>query len=128
MFTSGWLSARSRNLLFGAAFVIALMLTVPHFMATTSGAYKLAVATAHQSPQFTEALGNPVAEAWFSEGKEEWGNPARAAMLIPVRGRMRKGNLRARAIKDGGRWQLTELTLELTQPDEHIDLLSKTPI
>jgi Cytochrome oxidase complex assembly protein 1 len=128
MFTSGWSSARSRNLLFGAAFVIVLMLTVPHFMATTSGAYKLAVATAHQSPQFTEALGNPVAEAWFSEGKEEWGNPARAEMLIPVRGRMRKGNLRARAIKDGGRWQLTELTLELTQPDEHIDLLSKTPI
>lgn len=128
MFTSKWSSPRSRKLLWGGALVLILMFTAPHFMATTSGAYKLAVATAHQSPQFTEALGNPVAEAWFSEGKEEWGNPARAEMLIPVRGRMRKGNLRARAIKDGERWRLTELTLELMQPDEYIDLLSKPPI
>ena len=27
--------------------------------------------------------------------------------------RMREGNLQARAIKDAGRWRLTELTLEL---------------
>jgi len=128
MSTSKWSSARSRRLLWGGALVLILMLTVPHFMATTSGAYKLAVATAHQSPQFGEALGNPVAEAWFSEGREEWGNPAKAEMLIPVQGRMRRGNLRAHASKDGGRWRLTELTLELTQPDEHIDLLSKQPI
>ena len=34
--------------------------------------------------------------------------------------------LRARAIKDGRQWRLTELTLELTSTDEHIDLLGKT--
>ena len=128
MFASGWLSPRLRNLLLGAALVLVLMLTVPHFIATTSGAYKLAVATAHQTPRFTKALGVPVSEAWFSEGKEQWGNPASAEMLIPVRGQLRTGNLRARAIKDGGRWRLTELTLELTQPDEHIDLLAKAPV
>jgi len=128
MFNSGWSSARSRNLLMGAALVILLMLTVPHFVATTSGAYKLAVETSNQALHFTEALGTPVTEAWFSDGKEQWGNPATAEMLIPVRGRMRSGNLRARAIKNGGRWRLTELTLELTQPDESIDLLAKTPI
>jgi Cytochrome oxidase complex assembly protein 1 len=128
MFTSGWSSARLRKLLLGAALFILLMLTVPHFMATTSGAYKLAVETAHQTPHFTEALGTPVTEAWFSGGKEEWENPATAEMLIPVRGRMRSGNLRVRAIKNGGRWRLTELTLELTQPDESIDLMAKTPI
>jgi hypothetical protein len=104
------------------------MLTVPHFVATTSGAYKLAVATAHQKDEFTQTLGPPITEAWFSEGKEMWSNPATAEMLIPVRGQTRRGNLRARAIKDGGQWRLTELTLELTSPDEHIDLLGKTPI
>jgi hypothetical protein len=41
-------------------------------------------------------------------------------------GRIRKGNLQARAIKDAGRWRLTELTVELTQPDEHIDLVPLT--
>jgi hypothetical protein len=125
---SGWrCSRRLRNLLLGAALILVLVLTVPHFVATTSGAYKLAVATARQTPQFREALGTPVTEAWFSEGKEEFGNPTKAEMLIPVQGPIRKGNLRARAIKDDGHWKLTELTLELTQPDEHIDLLRSTP-
>jgi hypothetical protein len=100
-----------------------MMLTVPHFMATKSGAYKLAIATAHQSPQFTDAPGTPVTEAWFSEGKEEWGDPARAMLMVPVEGPKRHGNLQVLAVKDDGRRRLMELTLELTQPDDHIDLL-----
>ena len=111
-----------------AVIFVALMLTLPHFVATTSGAYKLAVATAHRKPQFTQTLGPPIREAWFSGGKTVWSDPATAEMLIPVRGQIRNGNLRARAIKDGGQWRLTELTLELASPDEHIDLLAKTPI
>jgi hypothetical protein len=106
------------------AIFLVIILTVPHFVATSSGAYKLAVATAHQTPQFTEALGAPIREAWFSEGQEVWGHPASAEWLIRVRGRMRNGNLRVLAIKDDGRWTLKELSLELTQPDEHINLLS----
>jgi hypothetical protein len=117
-----------RKLLWGVAVVLTLMLTVPHFMPTGSGAYKLAVTTAHQSPRFKEMLGEPITEAWFSAGKEEFGNPATAEMLIPVQGRMRRGNLRVRAVKDGGRWRLTELKLELAQPDEQIDLLPTTSI
>ena len=49
-------SARLRNLVIGAAIVVALILTVPHFVATTSGAYKLAMATARQKAQFTDTL------------------------------------------------------------------------
>lgn len=121
---SGWWSPRFRYLLLGAALILALALTVPHFVATTSGAYKLAVATAHQSPQFREALGAPVTEAWFSEGTTDLGNQAKAEMIIPVRGSIRQGNLRALAIKDGGTWRLQELTLEFTQSGDRIDLLS----
>jgi len=120
-------SARLRKFSIGALIIIVLMLTVPHYVATTSGAYKLAVATAHQRSQFTQPLGEPITEAWFSEGKQVWSNPARAEMLIPVRGQMRSGNLRARAIKEAGQWRLTELMLELTSPDERIDLLGKAP-
>ncbi|MGB8734096.1 MAG: cytochrome c oxidase assembly factor Coa1 family protein [Candidatus Sulfotelmatobacter sp.] len=128
MSASRWSSAKLRKLLWGAAVFVVLMLTVPHFMATSSGIYKVAVTTAHQSPQFKQVLGLPVSEAWFTEGSWQLGNTGRGEILIPVQGRMRRGNLRARAIKDDGRWRLTELTLELTQPDEHIDLLSKAPI
>ena len=80
MFTS----RRLRKLLSGAVFVLVLILTLPHFAATTSGAYKLAVATAHQTPQFGQALGTPVKEAWFSDGRIVLANPATAEMLIPV--------------------------------------------
>jgi len=121
-------STRFRKFSIAAVIIVALMLPVPHFVATTSGAYKLAVATAHQKPQFVQTLGPPIREAWFSDGKTVWGDPATAEMLIPVRGQIRHGNLRAHAIKDGGQWRLTELTLELSSPDEHIDLLGKIPI
>lgn len=106
----------------GSVFLVTLLIA-PHFVATNTGVYKLAVATAHESPQFTEALGNPVKEGWFSEGKIEWGNQAKAEILIPEQGLRRRGELRALAIKNGKNWKLQELTLELTQPDDHIDLL-----
>jgi hypothetical protein len=118
-------SPRTRNLLLGAVLVVMLMFTAPHFMATMSGAYKLAVATAHQSPEFREALGTPVTEAWFSEGTMQLGNSADAKLLIPVRGPKQNGSLRVQAVKDDGVWRLRELTLELERPGESIDLLSR---
>lgn len=118
----------SRKLLWGGALVLILMITAPHFIATNSGIYKLAVTTAYQSQRFRDMLGSPISEAWFSEGTWQLGDSGRGEIVIPVQGGMRRGNLRARALKDGGGWRLTELTLELTRPDEHIDLLSKTPI
>jgi len=94
------------------------------FVARSSDAYKLTVATAHQTPQFTEALGAPIGEAWFSESTMEYGNPAKAELTIPVKGSRQKGDLRALAIKEDGRWKLKELTLELSQSGERIDLLA----
>jgi hypothetical protein len=128
MLTFGWLSRRLFIRLLGALLLVALASVVAQYAARRSDVYKLAVATAHQTPQFTAALGAPVTEAWFSEGTTTFGSAAKAEVLIPVQGRMRRGSLRARAIKGVGGWQLTELTLELIQPDEHIDLLSRPPI
>lgn len=116
------MSTRVRKLMLGVAVLVVLDLTVPHFMATSSGAYKLAVATAHRVPQFTEALSAPVKEGWFSEGKEEVGQSAKADLTIPVHGSKRKGNLHVLAVKENGVWRLTELTLKLTEPEESIDL------
>ncbi len=116
----------SRLLVLGSLFIV-LVLVVPHFLATSTGSYKLAVATARKSPQFTDALGSPVKEGWFSEGKSEWGDQARSEIVIPVYGQKRTGKLRALAIKEGADWRLQELTLELARPADHIDLLSAQP-
>jgi hypothetical protein len=123
---SGWWSPRTRNLCLGGALILVLMLTVPHFVATRGGAYKLAVETANQTPQFTEVLGAPINEAWFSEGRTEYGNQAKAELAIPVTGSKQKGNLQVVAIKEDGRWKLTELTLELARSGERIDLLANS--
>jgi hypothetical protein len=121
---SRWRSSRFRNLSIGVALIVVLVLTVPHFMVTSSVAYKLAVATAHQSTQLNELLGTPVSEGWFSEGKIEFGDSATADLVIPVLGRLHSGNLRAFVVKDNGRWRLKDLTLELAHPREPIDLLA----
>ncbi len=122
--TPRWWSPRLRNLSAGAVVVLVLMLTVPHFIATSGGAYKLAMATANHTPQFAEALGAPIREAWFSEGRTEYGNPARAELTIPVTGSKEKGDLQVVAIKEGERWKLKELRLDVARSGERIDLLA----
>ncbi len=117
-------SPRLRNVSLGAALILALILTVPHFIATNSGAYKLAVATANQAPQFTEALGAPIREAWFSEGRTEFGDSAKAELTIPVTGSKQRGDLQVIAVKEGGEWRLKELMLVLARSGERIDLLA----
>ena len=120
------LSPRLRNWLLLVVLLGLLIPVVSQFMARSSDAYKLAVATARQTPQFTEALGAPIREAWFSEGTTEYGNPTKAELTIPVKGSRDKGDLRALAVKEGGRWKLKELTLELAQSGERIDLLTNS--
>jgi hypothetical protein len=122
-----WSSGRSRWLL-GAVLLGLIIPLVFQFVVTRTDAYRLAVTTAHGTPKFREALGLPIREGWFSGGNREFGNPSTAALTIPVSGSRRKGNLRALAIKENGRWRLEELVLELAEPDEHIDLLSKAPL
>jgi hypothetical protein len=99
-----------------------------HFVAKKFDPCKLAIQTARQNREFLDAFGSPVKEGWFFDGQEQFGDPATAKMMIPVRGSTRAGNLSVRAIKDHGRWHLTQLTLELTKPDQSIDLLAQEPI
>lgn len=121
---STWLSPKLRNWLLVAVLLGLLIPVVSQFVARSSDAYKLAVATARQTPQFTEALGAPIKEAWFSEGRTEYGNPARAELTIPVTGSKQKGDLQVVAIKEDGRWRLKELRLEVARSGERIDLLA----
>jgi len=122
---SSWLRRGFRTWWWKVSMVIVLIATVPHFVLTRSDAYKLAVKTARQSPEFEKTLGPPAKEGWFSDGtEEEEGDSGKAELLIPVRGSLRDGKLRVLAAKDNGRWRLEALTLELQKSHEHIDLLS----
>jgi Cytochrome oxidase complex assembly protein 1 len=128
MYASRWLS---RSFLTWILWCFLLGIFVPplfHLAAREFDPYKLAFQTARQSPEFKDALGSPVKEGWFFDSEIQLGDRATAKMLIPVRGSIRTGNLRAQAVKDYGRWRLTELTLELTKPNQSIDLLAHKSI
>lgn len=121
---SGWLSPRVRNWLLLALLLGLLIPLITQLIARRSDAYKLAVATAHNTPLFAQTLGAPAKEAWFSGGSVGYGNPTTAELTIPVSGSKQKGDLQVVAIKQGGQWRLKELTLELAGSGERIDLLA----
>jgi len=121
---SSWFTPRLRNWLLLALFLGLLIPLITQLMARRSDAYKLAVATAHSTPLFTETLGAPAKEAWFSGGSVGFGNPATAELTIPVTGSKQKGDLQVVAVKEDGRWRLKELTLEVARSGERIDLLA----
>ena len=127
MQASRWFSRLLRWLL--AAILLAVLIPpVFHFAAKKVDPYKLAIETARRNRDFIDVLGSPVTEAWFFDGKEQLGDPATAQLLIPVRGSLRAGNLRVRAIKENGHWRLTQLTLEVTNPNKTVDLLGQKTI
>lgn len=123
-----WLSRRFLTWILTCTLVGFLVPPVFHFAAKRFDPYKLAIETARQNREFIDALGSPVKEGWFLDSEMQLGNPPTAKILIPVRGSIRAGNLRVRASREHGRWCLTELTLELTKPDQRIDLLAQRPI
>lgn len=123
-----WLSRRFLTWIVACTLVGILVPPVFHLAAKRFDPYKLAIETARQNREFIDALGSPVQEGWFLDSEMRLGNPATAKILIPVRGSVRAGNLRVRATKEHGRWCLTELTLELTQPDQTVNLLAQKPI
>ena len=121
---SSWFTPRLRNWLLLAVLLGLLIPLITQLMARRSDAYKLAVATARTTPLFTETLGAPAKEAWFSGGSIEYGNPTTAKLTIPVAGSKQKGDLRVVAVKEGRHWKLKELTLELARSGERVDLLA----
>jgi len=128
MNTPRWLSRRLLAWILACTLLGFLVPPVFHFAAKRFDPYRLAIETARQNPEFTDALGSPVREGWFLDSEMQLGAPATAKMVIPVRGSIRAGNLQAQATKEHGRWHLTELSLELTKPDRRIDLLPQRPI
>jgi hypothetical protein len=117
--------SRLRLVLVGGLVFASVLLIVPHFVVSSCGAYELAIQTARMRSDLEDTSGKPVSEGWFSGGTISFGNPAKADLSIPERGRERNGTLHARAIKNNGEWRLLELTLEVDETGVRTDLLAR---
>jgi hypothetical protein len=110
-------------LLLGAVALI-VMTGITSYMRHTE-VYKQAVAQATANSQVRERIGEPLKPDWLISGEVHLSGSGRTANLaIPVSGPRGRGRIRAVAVKSGGVWRFTYLTVEVRSPAAYIDLLS----
>jgi cytochrome oxidase complex assembly protein 1 len=120
---STWVSPADRRFIIGAILVGLVGGGAGSILVRSSDAYTLSMATARNSVKFTDALGSPVSEGWFSSSHFRYGETTTAELEVPVSGPKAHGSLRASAAKTGDKWQLHGLTLHLDSASGEIDLL-----
>jgi Cytochrome oxidase complex assembly protein 1 len=109
-----------------ALFVCSIVLIVFGAMKSTD-VYKDALARAKANPVVIEALGSPVKEGLFVSGNTNVnGASGEANLSIPISGPKGKATIYLKAEKSLGRWNYSDLVVEIEKTGERIDL-KKTP-
>ncbi len=112
-------------LLFGL--FIALIFGVVMGSIKSSDAYKQAVARARANPTVVESLGTPIAEGYFVSGNINVQNDrGNADLQIPISGPKGKAVIYAVAVKSGGQWEFSRLSVAIEGQPE-LDLLGSEP-
>ena len=88
--------------------------------------YKDALARAKANPDVIAALGSPIKEGLFVSGNTNVnGASGEANISIPISGPKGKGTIYVVAKKSAGRWEYSELVVEIEKTKERIDLLAE---
>ncbi|HEX8441165.1 cytochrome c oxidase assembly factor Coa1 family protein [Archangium sp.] len=87
-----------------------------------SGAVVEAVALARQSPEVRQALGEPIEQGLWVQGRiHSGGDQESADVTLPLKGPKAEGTLRMEAYKNGDAWTFTTLQVEVPgQPPIHL--------
>lgn len=89
----------------------------------SSDVYKQAIASATESVQVREQVGEPIKAAWFITGQLNVnGSTGNANLAIPISGPKGKGLIRAVARKNGV-WKFTCLEVDIQGQPGKVDLL-----
>jgi len=104
-----------------------LVITVAMGAMKSSDAYKQAVARARANPTVVEKLGTPIAEGYFATGNISVQNDrGNADLQIPISGPRGKAVIYAVAVKSGGQWEFSRLTVTF-EGQPALDLLGPEP-
>src|ERR1700676_3344233 len=108
-----------------ALFVCSIVLIVFGAMKSTD-VYKDALAKAKANPAVIEALGSPIKEGMFVSGSTNMNGPSgESDLAIPISGPKGKGTIYLKAQKSLGRWNYSDLVVEIQETKQRIDLLKK---
>lgn len=106
-----------------AVFVTSIVLLVFGAMKSTD-VYKDALAKAKANSEVVEALGSPIRDGLFVSGSTNVNGATGASNLsIPISGPKGKGTIYVKAEKSLGRWNYSDLVVEIQATGERIDLL-----
>jgi hypothetical protein len=105
------------------AFVISIVLAIFGAIKSTD-VYKDAVARAKANPAVIAALGSPIKEGMFLSGNANVnGASGESNLAIPISGTHGKGTIYLIAKKSLGRWNYSELVVQIEKTGERIDLI-----
>jgi hypothetical protein len=104
-------------------FVFSIVLLVFGAMKSTD-VYKDALAKAKANPSVIEALGSPIKDGLFVSGNTNVnGATGDSNLSIPISGPKGKATIYVKAEKSLGRWNYSELVVEIQATGERIELL-----
>ena len=105
------------------AFILAIFIFVFGLLKSTE-VYKDSLARAKNHPAVVEALGSPVEEGFFIQGKTNVDTTSGSAdIAIPLSGPKGNAKLYVVAKKTAGQWDYDQLVVEIERTKERIDLL-----
>lgn len=108
-------------------FVCSIAMIVFSAMKSTD-VYKDALAKAKANPAVIEALGSPIKDGLFVSGNTNAnGASGEADLAIPISGPKGKGTIYLKAKKSLGRWNYSDLAVEIQKTGERIDLVKSPP-
>ena len=109
------------------AFIVLILMIVFGAM-KSSDVYKDALAKAKAHPAVIEALGEPIEDGFFVSGNTNVNGAAGESNLaIPISGPKGKGTIYLKAEKSLGRWNYSDLVVEIQKTGERIDLVKSPP-
>jgi hypothetical protein len=93
----------------------------------SSDVAQTAIARAKANPEVISALGTPIDTGMFVSGNiNVSGGSGQADLSIPISGPKGAGTIYAVAVKTGGAWEFSTLTVQIKSTGEKIDLRAGT--
>jgi cytochrome oxidase complex assembly protein 1 len=116
------------GMLFLAASVFFVIVSIAFGAMKSSDAYKTALSKAKGDPRVVNALGFPITDGFFVWGTTNVsGSSGYADLTIPIAGSKGKGTIYFVASKFAGEWTFSKLIIEVGKTGERIDLTEKRP-
>jgi hypothetical protein len=117
------------TVLLGIATVIGALIYGVASIMKSSDVYQMAVTRAKHDPNVIAELGEPIVEGFFTSGNMNTTNSlGNADLAIPISGPKGEAEIYLIAKKSVGKWEFSDLVVEISKTKNRIDLMKSEEI